>query len=115
MWKRLLKPLAWVMLPVLAMTSCSSAMNVRPDDYGRIEADSTYRIVMVDGREYKAINLVVKGDVASFTHDRQPVTVPVKEIQLIQKLNEHAVMTGVMGLGVAAAIVGGLVLIMKPD
>lgn len=106
---------AWTALLAFTVTSCSSAINVRPEDYGRIASDNTYRIVTLDNREYEATNLAIKNDIAEFRHDGKPMSVPLSEIRLIQHINNNEILTGAVALGIAAVLTVGLVLVLKPD
>lgn len=105
----------WIALLTFTLAACSSTINLRTEDYARAELDRDYRIVMLDDREYTATNLAIKDGVASFTQKGEAVSVPVDEIKLIQQVNNNELLTGVVGVGIALAIVGGLVLVMKPD
>ena len=105
---------AWVALMAFLVASCSTAINVRKEDYSRIEPDRTYRIVMADSTEYEAKNLVIKDDVATFTQKEKPTTVPLDEVTLIQQVNKHEILKVGLGLGVVALLVGGLIA-LTPD
>ena len=107
------RPFVWLMLLLFTVTSCSTAVNLRSEDYGKIDPGETYHVVMADGREYVARNLAVTDGTASFTQGEEKVSVPVDEIKLIQQVNEHEVLTGVIVVGIAVAVVGGLVLLFK--
>jgi hypothetical protein len=106
---------AWITLLAFAVTSCSTAINVRSEDYSRIEPDNTYRIILHDDREYTATNLVIKDGVASFTQKGEPVSIPVDEILVIQQINDNELMTNMVGIGIVLALVGGLVLLIAQD
>ena len=108
-------PLIWLTLLAFAVSSCSTAINVRSEDYARIDTEQTYRIVMRDGREYEAHNLVVDVNQATFTHEGEKKSVPTDQIQVIQKINDNELVTGLVVIGIAAALVGGLVLIFAND
>lgn len=105
----------WITLLAFTVTSCSTAMNVRKEDYSRIEPDQTYRILTKDEREYEAKNLEIKDEVASFTHKGERVTVPAQDIVLIQQINDNELLTGVVGLGIVLALVGGLMVLLAQD
>jgi len=113
MWAVIRRPFVWLVLLAFTVTSCSTAANLRSEDYGKIDPLETYHLVMTDGREFMARNLVVKDDTASFTQGDEKLSVPVNEIKLIQQVNEHEVLTGVIVAGIAVAVVGGLVLLFK--
>ena len=104
-------PLIWLTLIALVVSSCSTAINVRSEDYARIDTESTYRIVMRDGREYEAHNLVVTVNEATFVHEGKKKSVPTDQIQVIQKINDNELVTGLVAIGIVAALVGGLVVI----
>jgi hypothetical protein len=110
-----LHPLIWLTLLAFAVSSCSTAINVRSEDYARIDTEQTYRIVMRDGKEYEAHNLVVDVNEATFTTDGEKKTVPTDQIQLIQKINDNELVTGLVVIGIAGALAAGLVIIFAQD
>jgi hypothetical protein len=97
----------WVALMAFLVASCSTAINVRKEDYSRIEPDRTYRIVMADSTEYEAKNLVIKDDVATFTQKDKPTTVPLSG-PLVSRSLAQILKIGI-GLGVVALLVGELI------
>ena len=88
---------------------------MRKEDYSRIEPDQTYRIVTKDQREYEAKNLAINDDDASFMHKGERVRVPAQDIVLIQQINDNELLTGVVGLGIVVALVGGVILLVAQD
>ena len=110
-----LHPLVWLTLIAFVVSSCSTAINVRSEDYARIDTEQTYRVVMRDGREYEAKNLVVDVNDATFMFNGEKKTVPTGEIQVIQKINDNELVTGLVVIGIAVALAGGLVLIFAQD
>jgi hypothetical protein len=107
------RPCVWLVLLAFTVTSCSTAVNLRSEDYSKIDPHETYHVVMTDGREYMAKNLAMKDGVATFTQGDDVVSVPVDEIKLIQQVNEQEVLTGVIVVGIALAIVAGLVVLFN--
>ena len=105
----------WMTLMAFLVASCSTAINVRKEDYSRIEPDRTYRIVMADSTEYEAKNLVIKDDVATFTQKDKPTTVPLSEVTLIQQVNKHEILKVGVGLGIVVALAVGLIVLLEPD
>ena len=105
----------WIALLAFTVASCSTAINLRSEDYGRIDADQTYRIVMLGNREYTANHLVIQDGVASFMQEGEQMSVPVDEIMLIQQINSNELLTGLVVVGIAVALAGGLVLLLKAD
>ena len=105
----------WMTLMAFLVASCSTAVNVRKEDYSRIEPDRTYRIVMADSTEYEAKNLVIKDDVATFTQKKTPTTVPLNEVTLIQEVNKNEVLKIGIGLGIVSALIVGLIVLLEPD
>jgi hypothetical protein len=105
----------WVALMAFLVASCSTAINVRKEDYSTIEPDRTYRIVMADSTEYEGKNLVIDEEVATFTRNDERVTVPVGEITLIQQVNKREMLKVGLGLGLIVAAVGGLMVLVGSD
>lgn len=109
----ILRPVTWLVLVALVVSSCSTTMNLRREDYARIDPVETYTVLMSDGREFRATNLVVGDDTATFIADGKPVSVPVAEIQTIQQVTEHALLSTASAVGIGVIIVGGLYFLLR--
>lgn len=106
-------PAAWLSILAVLMTACSSTINVIPQDYSRIDPQNSYRIMTTDDHSYEATNLAVKDDVATFVTDGKPMSVPVDQIVLIQQINTNEILTGTIVIGMALAMVGGIILLLN--
>jgi hypothetical protein len=105
----------WMTLMALLTTSCSTTMNIRREDYHRIDPERTYHVVMADSSEYDVKKLVVERDVATFTRNGQRMTVPVEQIMVIQQVNKREVLKVGIGLGIVSALIVGLIVWLEPD
>ena len=105
----------WVALMAFLVTSCSTTMNIRREDYHRIDPERTYHMVMADSSEYDVKNLVIERDVATFTRQEERMTVPVEQISVIQQVNKREVLKVGIGLGIVSALIVGLIVLLEPD
>ena len=108
-------PTAWLTLCMFVVASCSTTMNIRKEDYHRIEPENKYRIIMMDNREYEVTQLVITGNVATFQQKDEKLSLPVDHIREIQQIHNKELLTGVVALGIVGALVGGLIVLLKPD
>jgi hypothetical protein len=115
MMNRLWNPAAWLAILAVITMSCSTTINVIPQDYSRIDPSNMFRIITVDDHTYEATNLVIKDDVATFISDKQAMTMPVEQIRLIQQVNDNEILTGTIVIGLALVMVGGIFLLLNAD
>ena len=106
---------AWFTLLLVVVSSCSTTMNIRVEDYSRVEPDRTYLITTSDNRAIEAKDLVIAGDTATFTHEGEKMSLPLDQIQLIQQINDNELVTGLVGIGIVTALLVGLVVVATRD
>jgi hypothetical protein len=78
MMNRLWNPAAWLAILAVITMSCSTTINVIPQDYSRIDPSNMFRIITVDDHTYEATNLVVKDNVATFSWSRRTRSRPAR-------------------------------------
>jgi len=113
MTARVWTPAAWIAILAVLTMACSTTINVIPQDYGRIDPENSFRIITTDDHEYEVTNLVIKDDVATFVSDGKDVSLPVDQIRLIQQINTNEILTGTIVIGIALAMVGGIILLVN--